>query len=95
MKITKKAVEDLLLEYIEDKDRPLENQPDNRFPDCFDESIVDEFIARVGKNEFNTIEDMRRRFRNSLRKAEEHANMYKRARVIDKDIAYAFQEASQ
>lgn len=91
MKVTKKLINELLEEYIEDGDKPLEGQTDSRFADCFDASIIDEFKAQVNNVHISSEEELRRIFRRSLRRAEEHANDYKRGRVINKDIAYSFQ----
>jgi histone H3/H4 len=90
-KITKKLVASMLDAYIKDGDKPV-NQIDPRFSDCFDKkSIVDEMV--VSMNEIENIrntDNLRRLFQFVLETAEQHANQFKRVKIVADDIAYAF-----
>lgn len=92
-RITKKALKALLVEYIEDGDKPT-SQPDVRLNDFFDKiSIVDEsFLILKNIIDIKREEDLRRVFRLVMHMSEENANKYKRFKVISEDIAYAWSQ---
>ncbi len=91
MKVTKKLVLELVDEYVEDGYKP-HGQLEPRFNQCFDKkSIVDEMHANMDMIEnMNTKESLRRLVRLALQMSEEHANMYKRVKVVAEDVAYSF-----
>jgi len=91
-KITKKTIGELVDEYIDDGCKPA-SQLEPRFGDCFDKhSIRDEIAANISSiDTIKTIEELRRVIRLLLEMAEEHANKYKRVKIIAHDIAFAYQ----
>jgi histone H3/H4 len=89
-KLTKKLVKSLVKEYIDDAIDKPPNQPEPRFAECFDKSIDDEMYLTIKDIEnIRSIEDLRRIVRFIMQIAEEHADEYKRVRVVSEDIAYA------
>jgi len=91
LRITKMLIGNLVDEYINDTFDKPPSQPEPRFAECFDKhSIVDElFLSLKDIENVRTIPNLRRLVRFMLQVGEEHANMYKRVRVISEDIAYA------
>ena len=90
LRITKLLISELVDEYINDAFDKPPSQPEPRFAECFDKrSIVDElFLSFKDIENVRTMSNLRRLVRFMLQVAEEHANMYKRVRVIDEDVAY-------
>lgn len=91
LKITKKLLESLVDEYINDAIDKPPSQPEPRFAECFDKSsMVDElYLSLKDIENIKTVPNLRRLVRFMLQVAEEHANSFKRVRVISEDIAYA------
>jgi hypothetical protein len=94
LKITKKLLDSLVDEYINDAIDKPPSQSEPRFSECFDKSsIVDElYLSLKDVENIKTVPNLRRLVRFMLQVSEEHANMFKRVRVISEDVAYASDE---
>jgi hypothetical protein len=84
-------LKELVEEYIGDGSKP-DSQLEPRFGDCYDKnSIVDELYLSLSLIEnIKTIENLRRVTRLTMKMGEEHANKFKRVKVVANDIAFAF-----
>ena len=91
MKVTKKIVKREIDDYIADGCKPS-SQESPRFNNCFDKSsIISEIMAWIDTIEdIRTDVDLRRIVRLILQMSEEHANKYKRFKIINTDVAWAF-----
>ena len=88
--VRKNAIQDLIKEYIKDRDKPIQ-QIEHRIDVFFDmNSIIDEIYLNLKNiNGIKCFEDLRRIIRLIMHMAEENANKYKRFKVISEDVAYA------
>lgn len=95
VRITKKIVNDCVRKYIQEGNSPSD-QPEPRDSLYFDiNGVVNEFHARLLSSPKNMSEsEIQTIVRKILHIAEAHSNMFKKAKIVAEDIAYAFEDFS-